>query len=115
MVKTTIAVYLIFYKLIVFETLITFLESTIELITEIIWFAKVIAFLIITAQVLFFKKDPHLNASRFSLCFLAGEWKKENIYGEFLSLLASEQLIEVTGMIMAVWSVTFRFSKNMAT
>ena len=35
LVKTTLAVYLIFYKLIIFETLIMFLESTIELITGI--------------------------------------------------------------------------------
>ena len=31
----TLAVYLIFYKLIFFETLIMFLESTIKVITEI--------------------------------------------------------------------------------
>ena len=54
-------------------------------------------------------------SNRFSVCFLAGEWKKENFYGEFLSLLASGQLIEVTGMIMAVLSVTCRFSTNMGT
>ena len=54
-------------------------------------------------------------SNRFSLCFLAGEWKKVNLYGEFLCFLASRQLMEVTGMIMAVLSVTFRFSKNMAT
>ena len=51
----------------------------------------------------------------FSCVFLAEEWKKENLYGEFLSLLASGQLIEVTGMIMAVLFVTLRFNKNMAT
>ena len=51
----------------------------------------------------------------FSCVFLAEEWKKENLYGEFLSLLASRQLIEVTGMIMAVLFVTLRFNKNMAT
>ena len=33
--KTTIAVYLIFYKLIVFENLIMFLEPASKLITEI--------------------------------------------------------------------------------
>ena len=46
--------------------------------------------------------------------FLAIEWKRANLYGEFLSLLASGQQIEVTGMVMAVLSVTLRFSKNMA-
>ena len=35
LVKTTLAVYPIFYKLIFFETLIMFLESTIKVITEI--------------------------------------------------------------------------------
>ena len=35
LVKATLAVYLTFYKLIFFETLITFLESTIKLITGI--------------------------------------------------------------------------------
>ena len=40
---------------------------------------------------------------------------KENLYGEFLSLLASGHLIEVTGMIMAVLFVTLWFNKNMAT
>ena len=47
--------------------------------------------------------------------FLTGEWKKENLYGEFLSLLASGQLIEVTGVIMAILSFTCRFNKNMGT
>ena len=47
--------------------------------------------------------------------FLAIEWKSANLYGEFLSLLASGQQIEVTGMVMAVLSVTLRFSKNLAT
>ena len=35
LVKTTFAVYLIFYKLIFFETLVIFIDSTIKLITEI--------------------------------------------------------------------------------
>ena len=35
MVKTTLAVYLIFYKLIFFESLIIVLETTIKLITGI--------------------------------------------------------------------------------
>ena len=50
--KAALAVYLIFYKLIFFESLIIFLESTIKLITGI--FPKVIIILIMTAQVLFF-------------------------------------------------------------
>ena len=35
LVKTTLAVYLIFYKLVFFKSLIIFLESTIKLIAEI--------------------------------------------------------------------------------
>ena len=56
-------------------------------------------------------------SKRFPLCYLAGEWMKGKLYGEFLSLLASGQgqLIDVTGMIMGLLSVTSRFSKNMAT
>ena len=34
MVKATVTVYLIFYKLIFFETLMLFLEPSIELVTE---------------------------------------------------------------------------------
>ena len=40
LVKTTLLVYLFFYKLIFFETLIIFLESTIKLITGIFDFQK---------------------------------------------------------------------------
>ena len=35
LVKTTLVTYLIFYKLVFFETLTIFLEATIKLITEI--------------------------------------------------------------------------------
>ena len=44
LVKTTLAIYLIFYKLNVFESLIIFLESTIKLITEIIDFRAKLSF-----------------------------------------------------------------------
>ena len=66
LVKTTLVIYLIFYKLIFFETLIIFLESTVKQINyRNIWFAKVTIILIRMSQVLFlvffFEKDPHLN------------------------------------------------------
>ena len=51
-------------------------------------------------------------STRLYQCFLAREWKKENLNGEFLSVLESGQLIEVAGMIISVLSVTF-ISKNM--
>ena len=62
--KATLAEYLIFYKLMVFETSIIFLESTITIksITGIFDFQ----ILIMTVQVLFLnvfsEKDPYLNA-----------------------------------------------------
>ena len=40
LVKTTLAVYLIFYKLVFFETLIIFRDTTIKLITGIFYFQK---------------------------------------------------------------------------
>ena len=40
LVKATLAVYLIFYKLVFFETLIIFREATIKLITGIFYFQK---------------------------------------------------------------------------
>ena len=72
MIKTTLAVYLIFYKLIFFESLIIFIEPTIKLITGIFDFQNNNSYLIsktiiliMMAQVLFsiffFKKDLHLN------------------------------------------------------
>ena len=63
-----------------------------------------------------FKKIFEVNFIRkIFRIFLAGEWKKENLYWEFLSFLANGQLIEVAGVIKAVLSVTCRFNKNMAT
>ena len=53
-------------------------------------------------------------SNRVSLCFLTGEWQKENLYGEFLSLLGSGQVIEVTGIMKTVLFFTCKFSKNMA-
>ena len=65
LVKTTLAVNAIFYKLIFFGTLVIFLEPAINF--RNIWFAKLIITLIMTAQVFFFMffflgKDPHHNA-----------------------------------------------------
>ena len=73
MVKTTVAVYLIFYKLIFFESLIMFLEPTIKLITGIFdlqsnnnsYHDGTSAFVRY-----FFEKDPHLNAFDYILGFI---------------------------------------------
>ena len=72
MVKTTLIVYLIFYKLILFETLIIFIEPTIKLITGIFDLQPIIIIIIMTTQVLcwcFFRKDPHLNAVKLLKTF----------------------------------------------
>ena len=56
-----------------------------------------------TTQVLFFKKDPHLNAIEFyPTDFPYVFWLENERRKIYISLLASGQLIEVTGMIMAV-------------
>ena len=63
LVKTTLIVYIIFDKLILFETLIIFLETTIKLITGIFDLQKLIIILIKTVQVLFlcfFPKETHI-------------------------------------------------------
>ena len=71
--EISVVVYLIFYKLIFFGTLIIFLEPTIKLITRTFDLSKVTVILIMTAQVLFsnvvFKKDLHLNTVEFTIIF----------------------------------------------
>ena len=52
--KITLAVYLFLFKLIFFETLIIFFESTRKLITEIFDLQKATIILIMMAQVLLF-------------------------------------------------------------
>ena len=92
--KTTLAVYLIFYKLIFFETSIIFhnhIWSCNQINYMDIWFAKVRTNLIMMAQVLFFgifsKKDLHLNAVEFLLFFHLGLW---NFHAGWLTLLPPE-------------------------
>ena len=66
LVKTTLAVYLTFYKLIFFWNLYHIFRICNEINNRNIWFPKVIIILIMTAQAFFFnvfsEKAPHLNA-----------------------------------------------------
>ena len=66
LVKTIVAVDLIFNKLIFFESFIIFLEPAIKSNYRNIWFWKVIIILVMTTEVLLFdvfsEKDPPINA-----------------------------------------------------
>ena len=78
LVKTTLAVYLIFYKLIFLGTLLIFLKPTIKLITEIFdckinnnsYYDGTSAFVRCLMFDAFSEKDPHLNAVEFFPTFI---------------------------------------------